>query len=91
MTYLEQCQTCQLYLAQQKICQLMIPQMQGKIQPTDFCSQHMKDIPLCETCGAGVLTPFIEVIGDTEYHVYCPNCINQKRLQQDMQYQTQNS
>ena len=88
-TSVYKCANCKLYLPQNKTCQIMIPQMQGKIEPNDFCSQHHPEIALCETCGAGVLIPFIEVI-DEDAHIYCPNCLAQKKMQEDMQFQTQN-
>ena len=80
MTNLEKCGSCKLYVAPQKSCPLMIPQMQGKIEPYDFCSQHKPDIAICEVCGAGILTPFIETEEDDTVHVYCVNCLNQKRM-----------
>ena len=70
------CRTCALYLPQQQTCQLM-PQMQGKIYPTDYCSKHMQEIEKCEQCGKGLLQPLIEVTGENndEVHIYCPNCL----------------
>lgn len=73
---LYKCHSCKLYLPQQKTCQLMIPQMQGQIQPDDYCSQHKTNIEVCDKCGSGLLVPFIQQKGDT-IHVYCGNCISQ--------------
>ena len=52
----------------------MIPQMQGKILPNDYCSQFQAEIEVCEICGMGVLQPFIETEGENEVHIYCQNC-----------------
>lgn len=68
----------------------MISQKQGKIEPNDFCSQHMSKIAICEVCGGGVLNPFIEVNNENEVHVYCPNCMIQRRMQEEIQFQNQN-
>lgn len=57
----------------------MIPAMQGKINPEDHCSKCMTEIAICEVCGSGVLTPFIENNADEEPHVYCFNCLTKKR------------
>ena len=70
---LYKCHSCKLYIPQQKTCQLMIQQMQGRIEPDDYCSQHIQDIPICEGCGAAILVPYIQVRGN-EAHIYCVNC-----------------
>ena len=74
------CAKCKLYLPQTKTCQIMIPQMQGKIEPEDHCSKCMPIISICEVCGGGTLTPFIEIEGET-VHTYCQNCLMQKHAQ----------
>ena len=74
----KKCATCNIYAPQARTCQIMIPQMQGKISPEDYCSQHNDNMLFCEVCGAGLLEPLIEVINGT-VHVYCGNCINHPR------------
>ena len=74
------CETCALYVPQARTCQIMIPQKQGKISPTDYCSLYVNKIDQCEICGAGLLESIIEVIGD-ETHFYCQNCLIQRELQ----------
>lgn len=59
----------------------MIPAMQGKINPEDYCSKCMPKISICENCGNGVLIPIIEVKDDIT-HIYCQNCINTRNLQE---------
>lgn len=71
----KKCQTCQLYVPQTHACQIMVPQMQGRIGPEDYCSKHKDHLLICEVCGAGLLAPIIEVVNDT-VHVYCDNCVN---------------
>lgn len=68
------CGTCALYVPQAKSCQIMIPQKQGKITPSDYCSQYVDKIDQCEICGAGLLVPIIELVND-EVHIYCQNCL----------------
>lgn len=70
----KKCETCNLYVPRNFTCQLMIPQMQGKVKPTDYCSQHNDHLLTCERCGAGVLEPFIEYI-DGKTHILCGQCI----------------
>ena len=70
---LYKCHSCKLYLPQQKTCQLMIPQMQGRIGPDDYCSKHMSDIAICEHCGGAILTPYVRIVNNT-VHTYCANC-----------------
>lgn len=74
------CGTCALYVPKTKTCQIMIPQKQGKISPTDYCSLHVDRINQCEICGAGLLIPIIETVGD-ETHIYCQNCLIQRETQ----------
>ena len=74
----KKCQTCQFYIPQTSTCQIMITQMQGKIKPEDYCSQHNDHILACEVCGGGILEPFIEVV-DGKVHIYCGNCIHLPR------------
>lgn len=68
------CNNCKLYLADRKTCQLMIPQMKGKIEPTDYCSKHMPEIQVCMYCGQPLLTPLVEVIKEDETRIYCQTC-----------------
>lgn len=75
----KKCATCNIYVPQARTCQIMIPAMQGKIGPEDYCSQHNDHILFCEVCGAGLIEPLIEVKPDKTVHVYCGNCINQPR------------
>lgn len=75
----KKCQTCHLYLPQQLGCQIMIPQMQGKINPDDYCSQHNDHILTCENCGGGLLESFIEIDADGKPHIYCAHCITMLR------------
>lgn len=72
----KKCSTCQLYIPQSKTCQIMIPAMQGKIEPDDYCSQHNDHILACEICGAGLLEPFIYVDNDGKIHIACAEHIN---------------
>ena len=67
------CNTCKIYIPQAKTCQLM-PTLQGKIEPTDQCSQHKDELEQCEKCGRGILDVYIRVI-DNVVHVYCQDCI----------------
>ena len=76
----KKCQTCQLYAPQARTCQIMIPQMHGKIGPEDHCSHHNDHLQFCEVCGAGLLDPLIEVVNGT-VHIYCGNCFMQPRPQ----------
>ena len=55
------CNTCNLYISQQKTCQIMSPIMRGKMEPTDHCSKHNDHIAVCEACGQGTLEPFIDI------------------------------
>ena len=75
----KKCQTCQLYVSQNKACQIMIPQMQGKIEPDDYCSQHNDHVQVCEICGGGLLESFIEVDADGKVHIYCARCVSISR------------
>lgn len=70
---LEKCNTCKLYIPQQKTCQIM-PNLAGRINPDDFCSQHKNHLEVCELCGVGLLIPIIRV-QDNVVHTYCENCI----------------
>ena len=72
----KKCQTCHLYVPQNKACQIMIPQMQGKIEPDDYCSQHNDHILTCEICGGGLLEPFIYIDKDGKTHIACGEHIN---------------
>ena len=69
----KKCNTCQLYIPQNRTCQIMIPAMAGKVDPTDHCSFHNDNLLICEICGGGLLEPIIEVVDDIP-HVYCANC-----------------
>ena len=71
------CSKCKLYRPNERTCQIMIPQMQGKISPNDYCSQIQTEIEYCEICGGGLLVPIIEIIGD-EVYIYCQNCLLQR-------------
>lgn len=75
----KKCATCQIYVPQARTCQIMIPAMQGKVSPEDYCSKHNDHMGFCEVCGAGLLEPLIEVKDDNSVHVYCGNCINLPR------------
>ena len=72
------CKTCDLYIPQQKTCQIMGQMMMGKMEPTDHCSKHNDHIAVCEICGGGLLEPIIEMVG-TEVHIYCANCYPMER------------
>ena len=74
----KKCNTCNLYLPQQKTCQIMGQLMAGKVEPDGFCKWHNDHVARCEYCGAGTLEPVLTFIGD-EVHVYCFNCIQQIR------------
>lgn len=66
---------CQLYIPQVKTCQIMIPQMQGRIKPEDYCSKHTQNLAICERCQGATLIPFIRYDKENnEVHVYCGNC-----------------
>lgn len=67
------CNTCKLYIPQQKTCQLM-PNLAGIITEKDYCSQHKDYIEQCELCGVGLLKPIIRY-QDNIVHTYCINCI----------------
>ena len=74
----ETCANCKIYLPQQKICQLM-PNLQGKIEPTDFCSQFAAALYQCENCKAYLLSTdvYIEII-DEVAHTLCKNCATRR-------------
>lgn len=74
----KKCGTCRLYIPQRKTCQLMIAQMEHKIEPTDYCSKHNDHLPICESCGAGLLESYVEVI-DGNAHIFCAQCIQRIR------------
>ena len=78
LMFQKKCETCQIYVPKTQSCQIMGPQMQGKIKPTDYCSHHNDHLVFCEVCGAGLLSPYIEVI-DGEVHVYCDRCLMSHR------------
>lgn len=69
----KKCDTCNLYVRQSLTCQIMVPQMAGRVQPTDYCSKHNDHLPICERCGAGLLDPIIEVF-DGKVHILCAQC-----------------
>ena len=64
------CRNCALYLPQSNTCQIMIPALQQKIKPNDFCSHFKEQLYTCEICGAGLLDPIIEV-KDGVVHIFC--------------------
>ena len=51
-----------------------MPNLAGRINPDDFCSQHRNHLEVCELCGVGLLIPIIRV-QDNVVHTYCENCI----------------
>ena len=71
----KQCQSCKIYIPQARTCRIMVPAMQGRIGPEDYCSKHKEHLLTCEICGADLLAPIIEVV-DGAVHVYCDNCVN---------------
>ena len=84
------CNKCKLYIPAQRTCQIMIPQMQGKISPEDYCSQFQAEVNVCEICGGGILQPFIEIEGEDKVHTYCQNCLMMREQQQWAAAQQQN-
>ena len=81
---LQKCATCLLYIPKQKTCQLM-PNIPGKIKPTDFCSQHKNFVYTCARCGRGTLDPVFEIDEQTQnIIVFSSNCeeipINYERI-----------
>lgn len=75
--FLRKCETCKLYIPNEKTCQIMAPIMKNKILPQDFCSKYTNTIYQCEVCGVGILWPVILTI-DGINHTYCENCIMTK-------------
>lgn len=71
----KKCETCKIYIPQQQTCQLM-PNFQGRIKPTDYCSQHKDFLYHCVYCGAALLDVFVRVEEDGSVHTICGNCVN---------------
>ena len=57
------CATCKLYIPQQKACQLM-PQMAGTIESDDYCAKYEDTLYTCVDCGAAMLRPLINMVGE---------------------------
>lgn len=73
------CATCKLYIPQQKACQLM-PQMAGTIESDDYCAKYEDTLYTCIDCGAAMLRPLINMVGE-EVQFYCPNCLIKRETQ----------
>jgi hypothetical protein len=80
------CQTCKAYFPATKTCQLMIPQLAGTVEPTDYCSKYINELHQCEICHNGLLIPIVETQND-EVHIYCSNCLAQRETQMQQQKQ----
>jgi hypothetical protein len=68
------CANCKIYNTATKTCQIMVPYLAGKIEPTDYCTQHISTCYNCANCGMGILSPIFVQVSPENYVPYCENC-----------------
>lgn len=67
------CNTCAYLIPNQNICALT---HQQKNPDKDYCSEHRKELTLCETCKNPVIKPILTSFNpeDTKYFSLCAKC-----------------